>query len=1172
MLTLAHGVEFSQLYCAQGLAHIDQLFLAYLRGQEPALAQSLEAARSAQQPLTGLPESQLLLMLSPMLEDFLAQLFGIADELAALQKKHTDLAPLFLAKRKFVQRVALRQVSAQEAMQIDSAQVQNTMASLLGENWNDLHFANTVLHWQASSEPSADTSKAINQAIQYAAWAVHHPNGRAKHKSGVLFKTAQPVDPEHLVPHVQTIAANSIKPISRFQFDQTHLRHREGFALTDTGQDLAYAIDQSSYCIWCHGQGRDSCSKGLKHQQKELGRGTAAFKTSAHGATLAGCPLEERISEFQQLKAQAVPIGALAMICIDNPMVAGTGHRICNDCVKACIYQKQDAVDIPQVETRTLKDVLELPWGFEIYSLLTRWNPLNLKRPLPKPATGKRVLVVGMGPAGYNLAHHLINDGHLVVGIDGLKIEPLPSQWTRSGKDNTFEPIKNFASLVEPLDERVSAGFGGVAEYGITVRWDKNFLRVIRLLLERRQFGLFGGVRFGGTLTATQAFQYGFDHIALAIGAGKPTTLDIPNALAKGVRSASDFLMGLQLTGAAKADSIANLQVRLPVVVIGGGLTAIDTATETLAYYPVQVEKFLARHEQLVQAQGEAATRNQWSAADLQTATTFIEHAKAIREERRLAKEQGRSANIIELLRQWGGVCIAYRKRLVDSPAYTMNHEEIEKALEEGIEFAQCLSPEAIAVDEFGAVTGITLIEQMRDEAGSFSAGKAMTLAAKTVFVAAGTSPNTVLAREDSQLFKLSGKYFQTISAHDGQAVAVEQASAKPKAVEVLTHKTSDGRFISFVGDVHPSFFGNVVKAMASAKNAYPIISAVMQQLPHAASNLSDDQFLAGLAHGLQATVHTVRRLTPTIVEVVVKAPWAAQAFKPGQFYRLQNFETQASVVHFANAKTTLQMEGLAMTGAWVDKEQGLLATIVLEMGGSANLCATLKVGEPVVLMGPTGTPTHIAQNETVLLAGGGLGNAVLFSIGAALRAAGCTVLYFAGYKKQIDRYKVADIEAAADVIVWCCDEPPGFEPNRPQDFAYVGNIVSAMVAYAKGELGCSAPIALSEVNRVIAIGSDQMMAAVARARHQQLKPYLSKHHEAIGSINSPMQCMMKEVCAQCLQQHIDPLTGKITVVFSCFNQDQALDHVDWNNLRQRLTQNSLPEQQTAQWLKIIQS
>ena len=95
--------------------------------------------------------------------------------------------------------------------------------------------------------------------------------------------------------------------------------------------------------------------------------------------------------------------------------------------MKSCIYQKQEPVNIPQAETRTLKDVLELPWGFEIYSLLTRWNPLDLRRPYPRPASGKRVLVVGMGPAGFTLAHHLMNDGHRVVGIDGLKIEPLPA-------------------------------------------------------------------------------------------------------------------------------------------------------------------------------------------------------------------------------------------------------------------------------------------------------------------------------------------------------------------------------------------------------------------------------------------------------------------------------------------------------------------------------------------------------------------------------------------------------------------------------------------------------------------------------------------------------------------------------------------------------------------------
>jgi len=308
--------------------------------------------------------------------------------------------------------------------------------------------------------------------------------------------------------------------------------------------------------------------------------------------------------------------------------------------------------------------------------------------------------------------------------------------------------------------------------------------------------------------------------------------------------------------------------------------------------------------------------------------------------------------------------------------------------------------------------------------------------------------------------------------------------------------------------------------------------------------------------------VHEVIRLTPNIVEIVVRAPLAARAFKPGQFYRLQNYETNARKA----GGTRLAMEGLALTGASVDVDKGLLSTIVLEMGGSSDLCAHLAPGEPVVLMGPTGRPTEVRGGETVLLIGGGLGNAVLFSIGQAFRAHGSRVIYFAGYKRGVDRYKVDDIERAADAIVWCCDEAPGFAPTRPQDRAFVGNIVAALDAYGSGELG-EMPISLADVDRIVAIGSDGMMAAVARARHGILAQHLKPDHRAIGSINSPMQCMMKEICAQCLQVHRDPVTGLESVVFSCFDQDQDLDRVDFANLRGRLNQNSLQEKITRLWI-----
>ena len=104
-------------------------------------------------------------------------------------------------------------------------------------------------------------------------------------------------------------------------------------------------------------------------------------------------------------------------------------------------------------------------------------------------------------------------------------------------------------------------------------------------------------MRFGGTLTIEDAWAIGFDHIAIAAGAGRPTIIDIKNNLIRGIRKASDFLMALQLTGAFKNDALANLQVRLPAIVIGGGLTGVDTATELMAYYPMQVEKTLERYE-----------------------------------------------------------------------------------------------------------------------------------------------------------------------------------------------------------------------------------------------------------------------------------------------------------------------------------------------------------------------------------------------------------------------------------------------------------------------------------------------------------------------------------------------------------------------------------------------
>src|SRR5207302_1948155 len=123
---------------------------------------------------------------------------------------------------------------------------------------------------------------------------------------------------------------------------------------------------------------------------------------------------------------------------------------------------------------------------------------------------------------------------------------------------------------------------------------------------------------------------------------------------------------------------------------------------------------------------------------------------------------------------------------------------------------------------------------------------------------------------------------------------------------------------------------------------------------------------------------------------------------------------------------------------------------------------------------------TEIPNNETVLLAGGGLGNAVLFSIARAFKEHGCKVVYFAGYKKKDDVFKRDEIEAGTDQVIWSVDAGDPIAPRRPQDRGF---------------------------------------------------------------------------------------TGKESFVFSCFNQDQPLDSVDFTNLRARLRQNTVVEKMTNLWL-----
>ncbi|HUI27180.1 MAG TPA: FAD-dependent oxidoreductase [Candidatus Kryptonia bacterium] len=1166
------GFKFADLNRVRRLEALDRAFFAALRDADAALAEDFQRYRDAGGAgYARLPESELLLRVAPHAGAFVARLFHIDDAHAALHERLRSDQLVFEWKRQFVERHILKSPPAPAALaQMDPVELEFAYrevvdalmpdAALTADPERELAVVTTTL--QAVIDRTHDEiAEARLAAVE--AWVsalAFHPALAQRRRQFTCFHVPHKVDFDELVPRIRPRA-----DLPEFFMGQPESRrHRDGFNLTDPRYTARENLREAHYCLTCHDRGKDSCSTGLHGKD-------GAVQKNPLGIALDGCPLDEKISEMIQLYRDGHAIGALAVIMIDNPMVAGTGHRICNDCMKACIFQKQDPVNIPQIETGVLTDVLHLPYGFEIFSLLARWNPLNARRPYPLRYNGKNVLVVGMGPAGYTLAQHLLNEGFGVIGIEGLKVEPLALP-LRGAKRRVPRPIRDVSEVVGPLSERPTLGFGGVAEYGITVRWDKNFLDLNYILLMRRKkFRLLDGVRFGGTLNIEDAWSLGFDHIAITAGAGRPTIVPMQNNLARGVRMASDFLMALQGQGAYRKNSLTNLQIELPAVVIGGGLTAIDTATELQAYYVTQVEKTLERYERLKRRIDEAAIWAGLDPEETRVARTWLDHGRMVQAERAAAQAAGRPPDFARLVRSWGGVTIVYRKRLQDSPAYRLNHEEVIKSLEEGIGFIESMSPDACLLDEFNHVRALRCARMALVDGKWKDSGEKVELPARAVMVAAGTNPNVVYEKEHPHTFVLDERHgcFAMHRVVDGPDGTSHVEPVGTGGVGFFTSYEKDGRFISFYGDAHPVFAGNVVKAMASARLGYSEITrlftseVIRQDIEEQAERENAwVRFAEVLEDGLRAVVVDAIRLADRIVEVIVRAPVAARNFRPGQFYRMQNYEGTADMVEGIR----LTMEGLALTGAWTDPARGLISLIVLEMGGSSRLCSVLEPGEEIVLAGPTGTATEIPEFKTILLAGGGLGNAVMFSIAAAMKAHGNRVIYFAGYKRAGDLFKRRYIEDACDLVVWSVDEGPAIATHRAQDRSIVGNIVQAMNSYARGELG-DTPIRFQEIDRLICIGSDRMMDAVRQARHTVLHDVFRDDHVAIGSINSPMQCMLKEVCSQCLQRHVDPATGRESLVFSCFNQDQPLDRVDFQFLHQRLRQNSTAEKLTSLWL-----
>lgn len=1130
-------LQFQDLFTAEGLSHLDTEFLNYLQQIDQGLYYHLLEYRQEKLAFSPIHISEMLIALAKHIEYFIAQLFNIETEVISSQKQTLEKNPIGLFRKEFLLTKVKRLLHKPE--ELDSFALLHT-ALLQALNTHKIQTGDLELDVASLGlfylNNNTHDVKEVDQLVKWCAQALLTQEGQEITQHWESFRFPEKLDYAHLIPTEKVEKHDVIQQT----LPHAQLRQRDGFELTDKRMSAQAIQNEIHYCIYCHDHEGDLCAKGFPANKKDK---TLGFKKNPLDITMTGCPLEEKISEMHSLKRDGFTIGALAMVMLDNPMCPATGHRICNDCMKACIYQKQTPVNIPQIETRVLTDVLALTWGVEIYDLLTKWNPLRQQQWLMQAYNGKKVMIAGQGPAGFTLAHHLLQEGCAVVGFDGLKIEPLPQNYLT-------QPIRDYQSIVESLDDRIVSGFGGVAEYGITVRWDKNFLKLIYIsLLRRPYFQVFGNIRFGGTVTIDDAWHLGFDHFVIAVGAGLPKALPVKNSMATGMRQANDFLMALQLTGAAKKESFSCLEIRMPVLVIGGGLTGVDAATEAQAYYIRQVEKIAARYAKLKEALSKEEIENAFNFSSKKILYEFLEHAKLIAAERDLARTENREPNFIDLLHRWGGVSIVYRKNMQDSPAYINNHEELHKALEEGLFYIENLTPTQVNLDEHKHC--VSMIFQNKDN-------DHITLPAKSILVATGASLNVAYAFEHQHVLERKGMQYLSYEEKDGELFAAHATEhcKDPHFGPFTSYHADNQHRVSFIGDTHPVFHGNVVKAIASAKYSYP---KIMQHLllrswgkegltstgkgptegwvpekgepsfPPATKNYT--AFRKMIEHHLTTKIIDIRYPTPEIIELEIQAPQAIKNYRPGNFYRLQTFETQ----------TKISNEAPSLFASNINHDKETITFTLTLQEAKKHFLDHLIIGDPIALMGPTGVRSKMPDlHETILIIGNQKSLAHVHSYAKALKEKGNRIVFLGYFKNTEEIFYQKEITAICDEVFWAKD------------------CIQGLKDYVESK---NATVPLSEVDRIQVIGDSTQLKEIVQLQKKYLKDKLPKAPKITASVHSHMQCMLKGVCAQCLQWQIDPETGERTkAVFACSWQDQPLEIIDLDHLASRERQNNCQE------------
>ncbi len=1056
------NIDFKDFNSVQGILKIDKLFCKYLLKKYPYLYERLNLYRNLISKNQSFLEqianySGFIIDLGKILEEFLSQLFYIEKFLEKNQQEATESKIISECKKFFIQRYVLTNYSSDILKTENIFALTAKLEKILKQKFVERDFAQFVVQWIKSPE---EYTQELDIAARFSAYMIYSGS------EFFLFQIPQKISDKN---YISTVRIEELSKQIRlgFTYRGDNLKIKQNLYL------------HANYCIFCHKAKKDSCSKGL-----------SVISAKYFDSDKTGCPLEQKISEMNYLASWGIYIGALAVIMIDNPLVVLTGDRICNDCQTSCIYQKQEPVNVPGIESNILNKVLSLPYGLEIYLLLSRWNPLNLSFPYPKEDTGYNVLIAGLGPAGIAISHYLLNLGHRVVGIDCLSI--------LSQKDMIRAPIKHWKDFVMKKDllNQEFLGIGGVAEYGITNRWSKEKLIILHILLFRRKnFAAYGSIRLGSNITIKNIFNMGFDHIAISIGSGKPSVHPLLKYSSNNVRTANEILMLFNERTTSNSEMFnPNLLIRLPVVVIGCGLTAIDVATEIIHYYPIQVKNFVKALRRL------NSSNENFTIIEKEIIKEFIEH------ENLLSKAQ-KDQEVIEMIKSLGGVKIIYYSSIEKSSAYRQNFYEIEHAISIGIIFEEHFTLKDVIYDQNGILT--RLISEEGCE-----------INCKMLISAVGTQKNEFLDIKNNFSQNLNSTFF----------------------------KNEDSK-ISYLGDCNTNYSGSVVRALANAKKLFPHIhEALISKDPTAKDTVVlESKFSAFLT----TYVKSITQVSEYALKMHLYSPSLVQNYKIGQFFKLQAIE------EIKTGKKRKFSKPVALSAFDIDMDNNILTFLLTKKTITINeICLNdrLFILGPTGGSFEKRLFLKETRNKTIILIGYDMGIVSLHLLGKMLALRGYSIIFFLGYPKIDNMFCIDEYEQISQKLFVSVENTNDINSleyfklkhsiKQKIYFASLENTIKDL--YIKHNLRYA--------SRVIFSVPDKLISPIIDLQTRNIIPKEVKLDYI--HIIPKMYCMSKGVCGACIQR-TKSSTGKKNYIFTCINQYYDANKIDLNMVHSNSTEYS---------------